>query len=696
MRPESLNPAFKPLTSLKGCGPRLAKLLGGLAGGERLLDLWWHRPLGVVDRRFRPRIAEAPDGAVCTIAVTVDRILEPRSSRLPTRIICTDATGSLTVVYFNGHPETLRKLYPPGGQIVISGRVEHYNGEPQMPHPDFAVPAVEADSIPAVQPVYPLAAGLAARVVAKLVRQAVSQAPPLPEWLAPALLQKHNWPAWQVALRGLHSPASQMDVSADAPARQRLAFDEMLATQLAMGLVRLHARRAQTGVLQGDGHLRRKVLSNLPWQLTKAQLDALTDIERDLASERRMQRLVQGDVGSGKTVVALLAMLIAVEAGAQAALMAPTEILAQQHFNTLSRLLAGSGVEVALLTGKMKGTARQQILERLAGGALPIIVGTHALFQEGVAFRDLALVVIDEQHRFGVHQRLALSAKGGRNGVDTLVMTATPIPRTLALTAYGDLDISSLREKPPGRKPVDTRALPAERFDDVVAGLRRRVLAGGRAYWVCPLVEESELIDLAAAEERHAMLARMLPDLRVGLLHGRMKSAEKDAAMAAFAAGETQVLVATTVIEVGVDVPEATLMVIEHADRFGLSQLHQLRGRVGRGGLEGACILLYAPPLGETARARLNILRQTEDGFLIAEEDLRLRGAGDMLGTKQSGTPDFRLADLDVHGDLLSVARQEARYLVETDPGLTGPRGPALRALLYLFERDAAIRYLSG
>ena len=389
-------------------------------------------------------------------------------------------------------------------------------------------------------------------------------------------------------------------------------------------------------------------------------------------------------------------MLIAVESGAQAALMAPTEILARQHLETLTRLTSGSGVRVALLTGRDKGKAREEILSRLAGGGIDLIVGTHALFQDDVQFRSLALAVIDEQHRFGVHQRLTLGAKGQRDsgGIDLLVMTATPIPRTLALTAYGDMDVSLLREKPPGRKPVGTRTIAIDRLDEVIDGICRRVHAGGQVYWVCPLVEESELIDIAAAEERFMTLQSKLGGQSVGLVHGRMKAAEKDAAMSDFTAGRTKVLVATTVIEVGVDVPQATVMVIEHAERFGLAQLHQLRGRVGRAGLPGTCLLLFASPLGATAKSRLKIMRETEDGFTIAEEDLRLRGAGDLLGTRQSGMPAFRMADLAAHGDLLAAARDDARLIVSRDPDLLSPRGQALRTLLYLFARDAAIRNL--
>jgi ATP-dependent DNA helicase RecG len=431
----------------------------------------------------------------------------------------------------------------------------------------------------------------------------------------------------------------------------------------------------------------------LPFALTSAQQAALAEIRADLAAPAKMLRLLQGDVGSGKTLVALLAMADVVEAGKQAVLMAPTEILARQHFAGLAPRAAKAGLHMAILTGRDTPAERRRTLEGLRSGTIDLAIGTHALIQEGVAFRDLGLAVVDEQHRFGVHQRLALSAKG--EAVDILVMTATPIPRTLVLSYFGDMDVSALREKPPGRQKIDTRALPIERLDEVVAGLGRAIEAGKRAYWVCPLVAENEDLDVAAATER-AELLRQFFGARVGLIHGKMKGPEKDAAMAAFAAGTTQVLVATTVIEVGVDVPEATIIVIEHAERFGLAQIHQLRGRVGRGSAASVCLLLYKAPLGEVAQARIEILRESEDGFLLAEEDLRLRGEGEVLGTRQSGAPGFKLADLAVHGALLPLARDAAQRLVEADPDLAGEAGRAVRVLLHLFEREEAIRLIEA
>jgi ATP-dependent DNA helicase RecG len=548
-----------------------------------------------------------------------------------------------------------------------------------------------------IEPVYPLTAGLSSRIAAKAAAAAIERAPEMPEWLDPAWRARRHWPDWRAALAAVHAPQSEADLDPAAPARERLAYDEILANQLAVALMRARRRRRPGRVLAGTGALQARAEAGFGFALTGSQRQALAEIAADLAAPQRMMRLLQGDVGSGKTVVALIAMLIAVESGAQAALMAPTEILARQHHQVLQRLAAPAGVEIGLLTGREKGRARDSMLASLASGLTPIVVGTHALVQPDVGFRDLALAIIDEQHRFGVEQRLALTAKG--HDSDTLLMSATPIPRTLMMTAYGDLDVSRLVEKPPGRRPVDTRTVPLDRFDEVSGGVARALSHGAKVFWVCPMVEESETTDIAAAEERYRALAELLPG-RVGLVHGRMKSAEKDRVMAAFAAGQAgepggmDLLVATTVIEVGIDVPQATVMVVEHAERFGLAQLHQLRGRIGRGDKQSTCLLVYQPPLGEIARQRLQILRETEDGFRIAEEDLRLRGAGEVLGTRQSGLPVLRLADLARHEELVAVAHDDARLVLERDPELSTPRGAALRLLLYLFRRDEAVQYL--
>jgi ATP-dependent DNA helicase RecG len=691
VRPAILFPLFATATSLKGLGPRLASLVAKVAG-ERVIDLIWHRPSGLIDRRFRPKVADAPSGRIATIAVTVDEHVPPRHPRQPYRVLCHDDTGALELVYFHVKGDWIASMLPPNATRVVSGTVERFQGRTQMTHPDRVVTAEEALAIIGIEPIYPLTAGLHARVLGKAVQSALARLPDLPEWLDPTFRDRLRWSSWKSAVLRLHAPETDDDLSPSTPFRCRLAYDELLANQLALSLIRERQRRQAGRPIHGTCKLTDKAIAALPYRLTGSQIAAIAEIAGDMASDRRMLRLLQGDVGSGKTVVALMAMLTAIESGAQAALMAPTEILARQHFATMEPLAQAAGVNLAILTSRDKGKSRERILAGLVDGTIAMIVGTHALVQEGVDFKDLALAVIDEQHRFGVSQRVELSAKG--RAVDILVMTATPIPRTLMLAAYGDLDVSRLTEKPAGRKPVDTRTVPLDRYDDVVSAVGRALDSRTKVYWVCPLVEDSEVLDIAAAEARYTELAQRFGPARVGLVHGRLKAAERDRVMGAFAGGSIDLLVATTVIEVGVDVPEATVMVIEHAERFGLSQLHQLRGRIGRSDRPSTCLLLYQGPLGATARSRLTIMRETDDGFWIAEEDLKLRGAGEVLGTRQSGLPEFRIADLAFHEDLLAAARDDARLILAKDPELETGRGQALRALLYLFERDAAVRFL--
>jgi len=690
-RPEILWPLFGALTTLPGIGARTAQLFGRL-DATRPVDLLFMPPTGLVDRRLRPSVAGVADGDTVTIEVEIGPHHPPRAKGKPYRIMVRDAQTEFLLVYFHPRGDWLQRQAPIGARRVVSGRIEIFDGVLQMPHPDHLLTHAEASSLPPFEPVYPLTQGLTQRGVAKAAQAAVALAPDLAEWLDSAFRAQQGWPGWLDAVRALHAPATEAAIARDAPARARLAYDEVLSHQLALALARAKIRRSKGRPSAGDGRLRAKVLAALPFAPTGAQTRAVAEIESDLASEFRMHRLLQGDVGSGKTLVALMAMLIAVEAGGQAALMAPTEILARQHFDGLQPIAQAAGARLGILTGRDKAAVREQKLAALAAGETDILVGTHALFQKDVAFADLRLAVIDEQHRFGVRQRMDLGAKGAR--ADLLVMTATPIPRTLALASYGDMDVSVLDEKPPGRQPIETRLVAMARYPEVVDRLRRAIAEGRRAYWVCPLVEESDLSELTAAQDRFDALRGEFGDA-VRLVHGQMPPAEKDAAMADFVAGRARLLVATTVIEVGVNVPEATIMVIERAESFGLAQLHQLRGRVGRGAGASTCLLLYGP-LGETARARLHILRETEDGFRIAEEDLRLRGPGDLLGAQQSGIPRFRIADLAEDGALMRIAQDDARLALTRDPDLATPRGRALRTLLWLHGRDEAVRYLKG
>lgn len=706
MRPAILNNIFKLITSLDGIGPKNSKLVARALKGStaaenktpRLVDLLWHGPHSLVDRTFQPRIAEVQDGVIATIAVIAGAHKPPPASnkRVPYRVPCFDESGEITLTFFHAHKDYLEKALPEGERRHVSGKIEFYNDRPQMTHPDYILTDDELAALPLIEPIYPLSGGLSGKSLLRAVREAVAAAPELPEWQDPAWRAQQKWPGWNKALKSFHNPESLRDFEADTPARQRLAYDELLANQLALALMRAHVKKTRGRAIKGDQAVPDNARAALAYQLTGTQEQAVAEIFTDMAAPTRMLRLLQGDVGSGKTVVALLAALNAIAAGLQAALMAPTEILARQHFETLAPLCEKIGISICILTGRDKGKARSEILQKIKDGTAQLVIGTHTLFQRDVDFHDLGLAVIDEQHRFGVNQRLMLSAKGKSGGVDVLVMTATPIPRTLTLTIYGDMDVSRLTEKPPGRQKIDTRTLPLNRLGDVIEGLKRAIVTGARVYWVCPLVEESDVLsDIAAAEERHSTLKQYFGD-RAGLVHGRMGGPEKDAIMADFQAGRLDILVATTVIEVGIDVPEASIMVIEHAERFGLTQLHQLRGRVGRGPEKSNCILLYQSPLGANAKARLEIMRKSDDGFYIAEEDLRLRGAGEVLGTKQSGLPEFKLADVAAHGELMAAAHDDAALILRQDPGLESERGKNLRILLYLFELDEAVKYLKS
>src|SRR5450432_1158346 len=696
MRPALLNPLFAPVTSLAGVGPKQDKLLRYLLGRDetpRLVDLLLHLPASVIDRRARPKIRDAAQGAVVTLEVTVDphRPPPPAHSPAPFLVYASDDTGDVVLTFFRAKPGYVEKLLPVGAKRYVSGTLQMFDGIPQIVHPDRVVDEAGFAKLTGIDPVYPLTEGLALGSLRRAMVQALQKLPDLPEWISPEVLRRCKFPPVAEALNRVHVPIEMTDILPDGPFWSRLAFDEFLAGQLALALVRAQLRRPAGDRHAGDGHLRNKIIDALPYSLTTSQQQAAASIAGDLRQPVRMLRLLQGDVGSGKTVVALLAAAAVTEVGKQAALMAPTEILARQHIKTITPLADRAGLQAAILTGREKGKERRELLARLEAGEIDLLVGTHALIQDDVVFKALALAVVDEQHRFGVRERLALTAKG--EAVDVLVLSATPIPRTLVLTYFGDMDVSELREKPAGRQPIDTRTLPASRLDEVIEAVGRALDKGKLVYWICPLVEESEaegIEHLTNATDRFESLRERFGD-KVGLVHGKMKEIEKDRVMAQFAAREIGLLVATTVVEVGVDVPAATIMVIENAERFGLAQLHQLRGRIGRGSEASTCLLLYKEPLNEMSTARLKVIRETTDGFRIAEEDLKLRGEGDVLGIRQSGLPGYRIARSEVHAQLITQARDEALRVMKDNPKLKGARGEALRCLLYLYERDEAI-----
>jgi len=691
-RPEQLFPLFAELETLQGVGPKIAEHFAQLQITAPR-DLLFSLPYSLVDRRRRETIRGLELPTTATVEVTVGRHRPARNKGGAYRIDVTDQETEFQLVFFHGRSRYLTAQLPEGSRRVVSGKLELFDGMAQMVHPDHMLPLEEAGDIPDFEPVYHLTHGITQKTMFKAVQSALQRVPELTEWMDASYKTKRGWADWHEAIATAHAPGQLSDLEPEAPARARLAYDELFAHQLTLAIARSVEREQPGRSSVATGKLQSKVLSALPYKPTGAQGRAIEEITADMASGQRMNRLLQGDVGAGKTLVAFMALLVAVEAGGQGVMMAPTEILARQHLEGLKPLADDAGVVLEILTGRDKGKDRRAKTEALQRGDIHILVGTHAVFQQDVVFDDLRLVIVDEQHRFGVRQRMELAEKGKR--ADVLVMTATPIPRSLALTQYGDMEVSILDEKPPGRKPIKTAILSTERMSEVVDHLRRAIAEGRQCYWVCPLVEESEVMDLTAADERFKHLRAVLGDDVVGLVHGQMPPAEKDAAMAAFQEGRTRVLVATTVIEVGVNVPNASIMVIERAEIFGLAQLHQLRGRVGRGTAQSTCLLMYQPPLTEGGRRRLEVLRESEDGFVIAETDLQMRGAGDVIGTAQSGLPRFRIADLERQADLMAIAQSDARALMTTDPDLTSDRGRAARTLLWLLRQDEAIRLIS-
>jgi ATP-dependent DNA helicase RecG len=724
MRHEILNYLFSAITRVKGVGGstseallRLLPASTAVAGANIpiIRDLLFHLPVGLLDRRFTCPLASAPDGVVATFTVRVESHLPPgmsarRYGKKPYKIICSNETGDITLVFFNPREDYLKQALPVGQMRVISGRTEKFDYRLQMTHPDIITTIDKLAEVQKTEAVYPLTLGLTSKRIANIIREALAKAPELPEWVVPEMLLAKNWKSWKQSLIAAHNPQAQEDLQPVAPARLRLAYDEMLANQLHLALLRRKRQQQPGEAIAGSGKLTQALMRELPYPLTAGQISVLGEIAADLASGSRMGRLLQGDVGSGKTIVSLLSMLRAVEQGLQCALMVPTEIVASQHFEVISGLTQNLGIKVSLLSGRVKGRERKQALEDLASGKTHIIIGTHALFQERVEFANLAFIVIDEQHRFGVNQRMALSAKG--NAPHILHMTATPIPRSLTMTMYGDMECSLLKEKPAKRQAITTRVIPLSRYDEIMERLKAALERGEKAYWICPLIEDNSVLpplplgegrgegphpnllpvgeginietDIAAAKSRYTEFKARFGDM-VGLVHGQMKGEERDEVMHGFAAGKTRLLIATTVVEVGVDVRDATIIVIEKAERFGLSQLHQLRGRVGRGDKASACVLLCSDSAGEASQARLSILRETEDGFRIAEADLAIRGGGDLLGTRQSGLPRFIFTDLFEHQELLEQAKEDVTNFLGSDNAMETQRGRALQILLQLF-----------
>lgn len=692
MRPEILYILFNPLTQVKGIGKITLQKLCKL-GCTKLIDLLFHLPYSFIDRRYSPNIPNAIPSKIATFKVTVNHHEPPKKRNSPYKIICSNESGFLYLVFFKGQEQYLKSELPEGSVRIISGKVEFFNDTLQITHPDYIGKEEDESLIKKIEPIYPLTANLSNKVLIKHIQEALKSIPNLPEWQNDADLKAKGWPSFKESLIKLHNPQSEEDLKETNKARQRLAYDELLSNQLALSIIRHYEGIFKGTSIKGDGNLRFKLLENLPFSLTSAQKRVIKEINEDMASTNKMLRLLQGDVGSGKTIVALFTMLNAIECGYQACIMAPTDILASQHYENLKPFCDKIGVKISFISSKIKGKERQNILTDLESGLTQIIIGTHSLFQKDIKFKDLKLCVIDEQHRFGVFQRLKLAEKG--LNPDILVMTATPIPRTLTLTVFGDMECSKIDEMPKGRQEITTKSMPISKIPEIIEAIKRNLAQKNKTYWVCPLVEESEKLDLAAAVKRFEYLQTIFKS-KVGLIHGKMKPAEKDTVMADFINDKIDILVATTVIEVGINVPSATVMIVEHAERFGLAALHQLRGRVGRSDKKSFCILLYAPPLSETAKSRINIMRETTDGFLIAEEDLKLRGGGELLGTKQSGFPEFKLADLIYHQELLSIANKEARLIINKDPELKTPRGQNLRTLLYLFEQDKYVKTLQS
>ena len=710
-----------PLKKLSGFTDRSMKLYERLLLKRSLdfekelkvIDLLYHKPEKVLFRKENPDLRTVQDGDLITVKVVVDDYKIPYKNYQPHKILCHNQTGFITVVYFK-MLDYMKPMFKEGNEIVISGKVEKFNNELQMTHPDY----VNNQNIPNYEQIYPLTAGLINKNLRQNIQKILQKIPDLPEWLPNDLLFENGWKSWKESILSMHNAKNDNELLDNSPYIERLAFDELLANQISFNLVKekIKLENQKDIFVNKNNSLKKYFLELLPFELTNDQKKVIKEIEDDLYSQKRMLRLVQGDVGSGKTVVAFLSMLPFLENHKQIAFMVPTSILATQHFEWLKNICTKSNnieiidynelasskknlenslldfdkneknikIKIALLTGKIKGKKREKILNALKNGDIDILIGTHAIFQEKVEFKNLEYVVIDEQHKFGVAQRLNLIEKG--KNTDTLIMTATPIPRTLALTIYGDMDISTIKEKPKNRKEIITTSLQKERFNDLIARIKEKIKENEKIYWICPLIDESENLPATPVFQRYEEFKKFFNEEELGLLHGKMTEEEKDEIMADFSDknGLTKILISTTVVEVGVDVPDATIIIIESPERFGLSQIHQLRGRVGRGDKQSYCILFYEK-LTNSLKKRMEILKNSSDGFYIAEEDLKLRGSGEMLGVKQSGYQEYLIANLSTHYTLLLQASKIAKQIVK-DKNLLN--NESIKTLLQMFSYD--------
>ena len=678
---------FSSVKKIKGVGPVISKKLSD-KGIENKIDLFLNLPTGAIDRRFCPKLDQLEVGVISTIFVRPVKYTIPRFRNLPNRVTCKDEYGSIDIIFFNSRESYIKQILPLNEEVVISGKVGFYKNKYQMTNPDYIQSIDREKDITKIMAKYSSVAGISPKTIQKIYKEEIEKLKDIGEWHSQDFLKKMDWPTWYDAIYNLHNPVNVSDVNKESKFYQRLAFDEIFSNFLIFSEIKKRIKKLikVSKVIDEDNLLRIKKM--LPFTLTESQQGALKEILTDISSERKMLRVLQGDVGSGKTAVAMIAAYLTVKSGYQVAFLCPTELLAKQHFLLFKKILENENLSVQLLTSKIKSSEQADTRFQLSQNKIDIVVGTHSLFQEKTTFNNLGLIVIDEQHKFGVQQRINLSLKGSVN-TDVLLMTATPIPRTLILTNYGDMDISTINEKPFNNTTINTLAKPAEQMDDVIVFLKKRLDENDQVYWVTPLIEESEKLKLTPAVKRYEYLKKKLK-IEVGLVHGAMKNEDKNKIMEDFISGKIKVIVSTTVIEVGIDNQNANTMIIENCERFGLSQLHQLRGRVGRGKLDAYCLLLYSKNIGTNGKKRIQILRSSLDGFYISEEDLKLRGFGDIIGYKQSGEKDFIIADPAYHSDLFQLAKEEIENLENKDVKLE----EHFTQLLKIFKKDRVLNII--